>query len=263
MPTDGRVLHTDTETTGLSCADGDKLVEIGIVEMIDRKPTGRVFHRYIDPGFEIPEEATKVHGLTREDVISLGEGRRFADIAQEMLDFIDGDQLVIHNAPFDMGFLDKELTDARFKKLSEQCSVFDTLRFAGVKFPGSRNNLDALCKRYGIDTSERTEHGALLDARLLCEVYVALTRHQVKLDLDGRQVASSHQDEGFLSGIERIDANDLLIIAATPGELSVHEAHLKKIASKRGGASVWEPEEIKEIESKAKINRAPAVSCPY
>jgi len=218
------------------------MVEIGIVELIDRKPTGRVFHKYVDPGFEIPEEATRVHGLTREDVINLGEGNTFAHIANEMLEFIDGDELIIHNAAFDMGFLDNELTLARKPKLSDLCSVFDTLRFAGVKFPGSRNNLDALCKRYGIDTSERTEHGALLDASLLAEVYVALTRHQVKLDLDGLHVNDTQQNEILLSNIERVSADDLPVILANQAELAAHNFFLTKLTSKASKPAHWQPE---------------------
>lgn len=239
-----RAVILDTETTGLSCVDGDKMIEIGMVELIDRKPTGRVFHKYIDPGFEIPEGSMKVHGLSREAVVSLGDGQTFADIADELLAFVEGAQVVIHNAPFDMGFLDKELSDLGKPKLSHVCSVFDTLKFAGTKFPGSRNNLDALCRRYGIDNTERTEHGALLDAQLLTDVYIQLTRHQVKLDLDDNQspADSPVDDTQFLSGVERVSVDGLPVVKASTEEMTNHNEFIKKVDKKSGNKAVWEAE---------------------
>lgn len=242
-----RSVVLDTETTGFSYDNGDRLIEIGLVEMLERKATGRVFHKYVDPGFEIPEEATKVHGLTREDVIHLGGGQTFKDIAEEMLVFINGDELVIHNAGFDMGFLDKELAALGLGTLSSRCKVFDTLRFAGLKFPGARNNLDALCKRYGIDTSERTAHGALLDATLLAEVYLQLTREQNRLNLDGRAVDPTQANENLIARIERVDGLGLPVVTASAAELLEHNGFLERLAKKSKNAPHWSPVEMPEV----------------
>lgn len=266
-----RSLCADTETTGFSFADGDRIVEIGLVELIDRKPTGRVFHRYVDPGFEIPEQATKVHGLTRDDVISLGNGQVFSDIAQEMIEFIDGGELIFHNAPFDMGFLDGELKAIGRQPLSEQCRVFDTLRFAGVKFPGQRNNLNALCKRYGIDNSARQEHGALLDAQLLTEVYLSMTRHQTKLDLgekEGQSSESAQSHNALVAKVRRLPETLLPVSAPSADEALAHNNYLKKLSDKSGQASVLAPVATNPVEPKksekpeAKRNR-PASPAPF
>ncbi len=183
-PNNKRELVLDVETTGFYFENDDRIVEIGIVEMINRIPTGVTFHVYMDPRIEVPEGAYKIHGWTREDLIAQSGGKGFEHIAKDLISFINGDDLIIHNASFDMGFLDMELNRIGMPSLSSQCSVFDTLIFARRLFPGKKNTLDMLCKRYGIDNSNRELHGALLDSQLLAEVYIALTRNQASLSLN-------------------------------------------------------------------------------
>lgn len=169
-----RQIVLDTETTGLDPKNGDRMIEIGCIELVERRPSGRKFHEYLNPGREVPHRATAVHGLTRAD---LQDKPRFSSIAGQLLEFLDGAELVIHNAPFDMGFLKSELQLAGMEPdwLDQRCRVFDTLPLARRKHPGLRNSLDALCHRYNIDASHRTLHGALPDAALLVQVYLALT----------------------------------------------------------------------------------------
>ncbi len=165
-----REIAIDTETTGLNPFEGDKIVEIGCVEMINHIPTDKVFHKYINPQRDVPEEVVKIHGLTEE---FLKDKPIFADIVDEFLEFIGSDALVIHNAAFDMGFINSELAAVK-KPVIDMGKVTDTLAIARHKFPGDKANLDSLCKRFGIDNSHRTKHGALLDAELLSEVYLEL-----------------------------------------------------------------------------------------
>lgn len=174
----------DTETTGFSPSMGDRLVEVGVIEMIDRKPTGRYFHEYVDPCREVPDDAVRIHGLTRDDLIQLGNGQKFEDIADKLVSFVRGGTLVIHNAKFDMGFLDFELERCSRQKLSEQCRIFDTLNYANKLHPGKRNNLDALVKRYKVPEHDRSFHGALLDSEILMGVYLAMTTKQSAFSLD-------------------------------------------------------------------------------
>lgn len=176
----------DTETTGLSWVNGDRLIEIGMIELENKVPTGRIFHEYVDPERDIPEEAFAIHGLRREDC----EGQIFKDIAERFLDCIRGAELIIHNASFDMGFLDFELRRLGLPQASDVCrAVHDTLAEANRKYPRQKNNLDALCNRFGIKNSHRKLHGALLDAEILHEVYTFLTQDQKDL------VLSDHDDE--------------------------------------------------------------------
>ena len=180
-----RQIVLDTETTGLEPADGHRIIEIGCVELLDRRLTGNTYHQYLQPDREIDAGAVEVHGITNE---VLADKPRFADVAAEFLDFIRGAELVIHNAPFDVGFIDHEfalLADPP-GPVAQHCMVLDTLVLARHMHPGQRNSLDALCKRYDIDNSQRDLHGALLDAEILADVYLAMTGGQVSLSLDSQ-----------------------------------------------------------------------------
>jgi len=172
-----RQIVLDTETTGLSWDKGNRVVEIGCVELVERRPTGRTFQQYLDPEREFEPGAQEVTGLTRE---FLAGKPKFADVVDEFLEFVDGAELVIHNAAFDIGFLDAELArlGAHYGRMRERCAVEDSLELARQRYPGQRNSLDALCKRLGVDNSHRQLHGALLDAQLLAEAYLALTAGQ-------------------------------------------------------------------------------------
>jgi len=178
-----RQILLDTETTGLETSQDHRIIEIGCVELIDRRITDNSWHHYINPDREIDAGAFEVHGISNE---SLQDKPRFGDIAQDFLDYINGAELIIHNAPFDVGFLDHELSklDKGSRTISQFCTVLDTLVMARQKHPGQKNNLDALCRRYEIDNSQRSLHGALLDARILTDVYLAMTGGQTALGLD-------------------------------------------------------------------------------
>lgn len=181
-----RELVADTETTGFLYDGGDRVVEIGIVEIINRRETGRIFHCYIDPKRDVPEEALAVHGLSRDDLVKKSGGRGFERFADRLMKFVGNSPLVAHNATFDMNFLNAELTRCNRKTFKENGNkIIDTLLTANLRFPNMRNNLDALCSRFSISTADREFHGALLDASLLSGVYHALTITQKKLDYDG------------------------------------------------------------------------------
>ncbi len=228
-----RQIVLDTETTGLHARLGDRVIEIGCIELLSRNVTDRHFHRYLNPEREIEEGAAKVHGLTGE---FLADKPKFAGIAKEFVDYISGAELIIHNAAFDVEFLDQELSLAGMKRLSEYCpSIVDTLAMARELHPGKRNGLDALCERYAINNSHRTLHGALLDARLLAEVYLALTRGQESL------VMELEAPTAAAVAAARIDAKKLTVLRATGEELQEHEKILDvidKAAQERGG-SLW------------------------
>jgi DNA polymerase-3 subunit epsilon len=232
-----RQIILDTETTGLEPADGHRIIEIGCVEMIDRRLTGNSYHQYIQPDRQIDAGAIEVHGITNE---SLADKPRFADIAGEFLDFIRDAELVIHNAPFDVGFINHEfrmLGDAT-GPLEEYCSVLDTLTLARRMHPGQRNSLDALCRRYEIDNSRRELHGALLDAEILADVYLAMTGGQVSLSLDA---GSALRNEGSEIAVRRLAADRpaLKVIRASAEEVTAHEARLDAIDDSCDGATVW------------------------
>ncbi len=232
-----RQIILDTETTGLEPADGHRIIEIGCVEMIDRRLTGSTYHQYVQPDRQIDAGAIEVHGITNE---SLADKPRFADIAGEFLDFIRDAELVIHNAPFDVGFINHEfrlLGDAT-APLEEYCSVLDTLGLARRMHPGQRNSLDALCRRYEIDNSQRELHGALLDAEILADVYLAMTGGQVSLSLDA---ASAAHNEGADATIRQLAADRpaLKVIHATVDELAAHEARLDAIDGSCDDVPVW------------------------
>ena len=228
-----RQILLDTETTGLSARLGDRVIEIGCIELLSRSVTDRHFHCYVNPEREIDEGATKVHGLTLE---FLADKPRFADIAKDFLDFIGGAELIIHNAPFDVEFLDRELALAGLKNLSEYApSIIDTLPLARELHPGKRNSLDALCERYAVNNSHRTLHGALLDARLLAEVYLALTRGQESLVMDLDEPTAAQTAAAL------VDAKKLTVLRASSAELKEHEKILDAIdkTAKEKGGSLW------------------------
>lgn len=226
-----RQIVLDTETTGLDPKLGHRIIEVAGVELVNRRLTGRHFHRYVNPGRDSDEGALQVHGLTTE---FLSDKPKFAEIADEFLEYITGAELIIHNAPFDIGFLDSELALLRRKKLKAYCpEVIDTLRMAKDLHPGKRNGLDALCDRYQIDNSARTLHGALLDAELLADVYLAMTRGQESLMIE----ADAVHTEVAVAGFNR-EGLKLTVLRATAEEIALHEAQLKDIDKVSGGA-VW------------------------
>ncbi|HTT37983.1 MAG TPA: DNA polymerase III subunit epsilon [Burkholderiales bacterium] len=226
-----RQVVLDTETTGLEVNLGHRVIEIAGVELVNRRLSGRRFHRYLNPGREIEAGALQVHGITRE---FLQDKPRFQDVASELLDFLAGAELIIHNAPFDVAFLDGELTLAGLRPLAEYCTtVTDTLRMARELHPGKRNSLDALCERYRIDNSTRTLHGALLDAELLAEVYLAMTRGQESLVMDmlpEREASQSDLPDSV---------QDLPVIPASEEELLAHRLQLDDIDKASKGQCLW------------------------
>jgi DNA polymerase-3 subunit epsilon len=228
-----RLIVLDTETTGLSPQDGHKIIEIGCVELINRRLTGNRFHTYINPNRAIDAGAMAVHGITNE---FLQDKPYFADIADEFIEFIRGAELVIHNAPFDVGFINHEFTQLSLGTVKEYSTVFDTLAFARKKHAGQRNSLDALCKRYNIDNSHRELHGALLDAEILADVYLLMTGGQFSL-LDAQHEAENpetHKD------VKRVltDRAALKIIPCNETELDLHEKRLTAI-EKASGNCLW------------------------
>ena len=227
-----RQIILDTETTGLEPELGHRIVEIAGVEMVNRRFTGNNFHRYFNPERDSDPAALEVHGLTTE---FLGDKPKFRDVATELLDFIKGAELVIHNAPFDVSFLNRELSLADLKPVTDYCAgVVDTLRLARELHPGKRNNLDALCERYQIDNSNRTVHGAQIDARLLAEIYLSMTRGQESLVMEAEPVASTTATVEIVH-----DKLDLVVIKATKEELAAHAKLLDGIDKASGGASLW------------------------
>jgi len=231
-----RQIVLDTETTGLEPDLGHRIIEIGCVELVNRRPTGRHFHKYIDPERLIDEGAASVHGITREFL----QGKpKFAEIVEELVQFIDGAELVIHNAAFDTAFLDAELLriPGTPRTIAKLCRVLDTLALARSMHPGQRNNLDALCKRYSIDNSRRELHGALLDARILADVYLAMTGGQAALALAESTAAGGGVEISVRTVVR--PAIPLVVIAADEAELAAHAAMLAVIAKASGGKCLW------------------------
>ena len=232
-----RQIVLDTETTGLEPSEGHRIIEIGCVEMVNRRLTGNNYHRYLQPDREIDDAAIEVHGITNE---FLADKPRFKDVAEEFLEYIKGAQLVIHNAAFDVGFMDHEfkLIRPQLGKTEDHCSVLDTLLLARKMHPGQRNSLDALCKRYEIDNSHRDLHGALLDAEILADVYLGMTGGQTNLSL-----SSGEEEEGGVTGaaIKRLgtDRARLRVLSATAEELERHEERLQSIDKTSGGNCIW------------------------
>ena len=226
-----RLIVLDTETTGLNAKLGDRVIEIGCVELLSRHVTDRNFHTYLNPERDIEEGAAKVHGLTRE---FLSDKPRFAEVAQDFLEYLRGAELVIHNAGFDVEFLDQELALAGLGKLADHAAgVTDTLAIARELHPGKRNSLDALCERYDVDNAHRTLHGALLDARLLAEVYLAMTRGQDSLAMDLEDAAAAAE------AVARLDVSKLVVLRAAPEEAAAHEKYLDRMGKEAKKGIVW------------------------
>ncbi|MEH6593115.1 MAG: DNA polymerase III subunit epsilon [Halioglobus sp.] len=233
-----RQIVLDTETTGLEVSQGHRIIEIGCVELVNRKLTGSHYHCYINPEREVDQGAMEVHGISNE---FLKDKPVFNQIAQDFVDFVAGGELIIHNAPFDIGFLDSELQrlERGYAPLEDASSVIDTLIMARRKHPGQRNSLDALCQRYGVDNSGRELHGALLDAEILADVYLTMTGGQTMLQLSD----SANQGEGGTGGeqIRRLSATRqaLPVIQASEEEARAHEVVLDVIAGQSGGPVLW------------------------
>jgi DNA polymerase-3 subunit epsilon len=232
-----RQIILDTETTGLEPEQGHRIIEIGCVEMMNRRKTGRTFHRYLRPDREIDRGAQQVHGITNEFLL---QQPRFPDVVDELIEFINGAELIIHNAAFDIAFLDAELKrlPGPLRRMSTFCNVIDTLPLARQMHPGQRNSLDALCKRYGVDNSHRELHGALLDAQILLDVYLAMTGGQTALILG--EASEVRLDVAFeaVAAPSRIRAA-LRVVRATVEELAAHERTLAAIDKASGGKTIW------------------------
>lgn len=231
-----RQIILDTETTGLQTEEGHKIIEIGCVELINRKVTTKRFHKYINPERVVEEGALQVHGITNQ---FLQDKPKFIDIAQEFLDFVSGAELIIHNAPFDVGFINYEMSliNKKWNSIIDHCRIVDSLILARQLHIGQRNSLDALCKRYGIDNSHREYHGALLDAYLLSQVYLAMTGGQGSLfeDLKSTTENTMINSEEMSTPINQ--QRTLSVLKATSQELAAHDEYLKKLAQK--GKCVW------------------------
>jgi DNA polymerase-3 subunit epsilon len=228
-----RQIVLDTETTGLSAENGDRIIELGCVELLNRKLTGNNLHFYFNPGRDSHEDALRVHGISNE---FLRDKPRFAEVAEEILAYLQGAEIIIHNAAFDVGFLNKELELIGKPRFADfVAGITDTLAMAKEMYPGKRNSLDALCDRLGVDNSGRTLHGALLDAELLADVYINLTRGQDALLIDA--VETSAVGGSF----ERVDLSAFVlpVIAASEQELAAHEDLLNQLDKASGGKTVW------------------------
>ena len=228
-----RQIVLDTETTGLSAENGDRVIELGCVELLNRKLTGNNLHFYFNPGRDSHEDALRVHGISNE---FLRDKPKFAEVAEEILAYLQGAEVIIHNAAFDVSFLNKELElvgKPRFAQFVS--SVTDTLAMAKEMYPGKRNSLDALCDRLGVDNSGRTLHGALLDAELLADVYINLTRGQDALLIDAAESSTA------AGSFERVDLSgfELPVITASEQELAAHEDLLNQLDKASGGKTVW------------------------
>ncbi len=230
-----RQIVLDTETTGLEPQQGHRIIEIGCVELVDRRLTGNNFHQYLQPDRPIDPGAVEVHGITNEFLV---DKPRFGDVIDDLARYLGGSELIIHNAAFDVSFLDHELSlSGRDLRVNELCPVVDTLALARRMHPGQRNSLDALCARYAIDNSKREKHGALLDAEILADVYLAMTGGQVALSLDAMEDAASVAG----SGIRRLpsDRPPLCVVLGDVNEQAAHEAYLDRLDEGLQGVCVW------------------------
>lgn len=232
-----RQIVLDTETTGLLVEEHHRIIEIACVELVNRKLTGKTFHYYLNPEREIDAEAQAIHGITQQ---FLQDKPMFRTVAAELIEFIKGSELIIHNAPFDVGFMNNELskTGKTWKLLDRYCKITDTLMLARQLHVGQRNSLDALCKRYGIDNSGRQLHGALLDAHLLAEVYLAMTGGQGSLfDLPDTQDFADHQTDQVMTQVPVSSSTALKVIFADAEELALHVDYLQMLDQQ--GKCVW------------------------
>ncbi len=228
-----RQVVLDTETTGLNAKLGDRIIEIGCIEILSRRVGERHFHAYLNPERDVDLGATRVHGLTLED---LRQKPKFAEVAKELLDFVSGAEVLIHNAEFDVEFLDLELGRCRLGRFADHVAkVSDTLAFARELHPGRKNTLDALCERYFVNNAHRTLHGALLDAQLLAECYLAMTRGQESLMMEletPAQVAAA-------AALLQVDLANLIVVPALPEEVALHEQYLDAMEKESKGRSLW------------------------
>ena len=236
-----RQVILDTETTGLELLEGHKIIEIGCVEMINRRLTGNNLHQYVNPDREIDAGAIEVHGITNEQ---LQDKPRFRDVAQSFLEFVKGAELIIHNAPFDVGFLNHEFSvangnGAKFR-IEDHCTIVDTLTLARAMHPGQKNDLDSLCRRYSVDNSNRVLHGALLDAEILADVYLAMTRSQAGFFEDTSTPART-ATAAVATQVRRLSLErpPLPILAPTAEEMALHAAWLQELEKKSGGKCLW------------------------
>lgn len=232
-----RQIVLDTETTGLSAATGDRIIEIGCVELVHRKLTGNNKHFYLNPERDSHEDALKVHGISNE---FLRDKPKFAEVADELVEYLRGAEIIIHNAPFDVGFLNRELErTGRGPVTAIVDNVVDSLVLAKEMFPGKRNSLDALCSRLEVDNSGRTLHGALLDAELLADVYINMTRGQDALLIEVEDT------EVVVADVPRIDLSSIVlpVLAASEEELAAHQAVLEQLDKATGGKTVWRMQE--------------------
>ena len=231
-----RQVVLDTETTGLSTVDDHRIIEIGCVELINRRLTGETFHQYINPEREIDTGAMEIHGISNESLLNKP---KFIDIADDFMRFIDGAELIIHNAAFDVGFLNHELSKIKSEKrrIKDVATILDTLKLAREKHSGQKNNLDALCRRYEVDNSNRELHGALLDAEILADVYLAMTGGQASLSLANEETQTNNNVT--TPAQNQKNRGPLRIIKATESELIAHEEILQRIDTKSDGNCVW------------------------
>jgi DNA polymerase-3 subunit epsilon len=234
-----RQIVLDTETTGLEPSKGHRIIEIGCVELENRKLTGRHYHQYIQPERDIEDQAIEIHGITNEFLVGKPT---FSQIMDDFMAFVDGAELIIHNAPFDIGFINNELAQygaRKYQPITEYCGVIDTLVMARQKHPGQKNNLDALCKRYGVDNSQRDLHGALLDSEILADVYLFMTGGQRALSLSSCTTDEDSND-AKKSVIQRVSADiSLPVIQASEEEIAVHQQKLAAIDKASQGNCVW------------------------
>lgn len=240
-----RQIVLDTETTGLEPSQGHRIIEIGCVELVNRRLTGNHFHQYLQPDRDIDEGAIEVHGISNE---FLRDKPRFADVVEEFMAFIEGAELIIHNAPFDIGFINHELKwlGAKWQTVDQYCTVLDTLMLARKMHPGQRNSLDALCKRYAIDNSQRELHGALLDAEILADVYLMMTGGQHSLLLDSEAADQAAQTAAQLRRLPQSRV-ELPIIQASAEELLAHQQRLDSIEKTSANGCIWKQLEIDEM----------------
>ena len=237
-----RLIILDTETTGLEPKQGHRLIEVGALEMVNRRLTGKSFHEYVQPERDVPMEAQAVHGITEE---FLADKALFSTIADQFIEFITGAELIIHNAPFDLGFLENELaiagkmTGKKYPKVSDICKITDSLKLARRKHPGQKNNLDALCRRYGIINTHRELHGALLDSEILADVYLMMTGGQTDLMWAAQATSATGDAVAPASRTVSLEGYELPVVMATDAEVAAHKTKLQTVAKASGDNCLW------------------------
>ena len=237
-----RLIILDTETTGLEPKQGHRLIEVGALELVNRRLTGKSFHEYVQPERDVPMEAQAVHGITEE---FLADKALFSTIADQFIEFITGAELIIHNAPFDLGFLDNELAIAgkmigkKYPKVSDICKITDSLKLARRKHPGQKNNLDALCRRYGIINTHRELHGALLDSEILADVYLMMTGGQTDLMWAAQATSATGDAVAPASRTVSLEGYELPVVMATDAEVAAHKTKLQTVAKASGDNCLW------------------------